>query len=122
MEHVKSKEFCGSALCLFVDDEVVKAAALYEGLKLIDVYPPTHHLDEYIGVLSLIASVSLKPLDEYIIFKRNNLWYIIISLIRSKVLVLALSKYVSPSIAMNYAESVIKSLREFISKRETLII
>ncbi len=45
-----------------------------------------------------------------------------VSLVRSNALVLALNKYVSSSIAMNYAESVIKGLREFIFKRETLII
>ncbi len=113
-------EYCGSALCLLVDGEVVQAAALYEGLKLIETYPPTYKPDEYIGVFCLLASISLKPLKGYITLKKE-LWYAIIPLMKNKVIVIQMYKYIDPSSVVNYAESLVKSLKELASKGEELL-
>ncbi|RLG74441.1 MAG: hypothetical protein DRO23_06740 [Thermoprotei archaeon] len=113
-------KYCGSALCLLVDGEVVQAAALYEGLKLIETYPPSYKPDEYIGVFCLLASISLKPLEEYITLKKG-LWYAIIPLMRNKVIVLQLYKYVDPSSVVSYAENLVKSLKELASRSKELL-
>lgn len=118
----KHTEYCGSALCLLVDNEVVQVAALYEGLKLIDIYPPTCKLNDYLGVFCLLASVSLKPLEEHVVLKKDGIWYVLIPLVKNRVIVLVLNKYINPSLAADYAENTIRCFKELISKSKELTV
>ncbi|OYT56970.1 MAG: hypothetical protein B6U76_02350 [Desulfurococcales archaeon ex4484_217_2] len=99
-----------SPLSLMVDEEYIEGAVIYEGLKIKDYYPAGIFVDEYIGVIGLLATVTLKSLDDFIIMRKAGKWYLIIPLFNNRVLVLIFKGDLKKGDVMEFSESILRSL------------
>ncbi|MCD6114123.1 MAG: hypothetical protein J7J78_02350 [Thermoprotei archaeon] len=99
-----------SPLSLMVDEEYIEGAVIYEGLKIKDYYPAGIFVDEYIGVIGLLATVALKPLDDFIIMRKTGKWYLIIPLFNNRVLVLIFKGDLKKGDVTEFSENILRSL------------
>ncbi len=102
-------------LSLMVDEEFIEGAVIYEGLKIQEYYPAGIFVDEYIGVIGLLASVTLRSLEDFIIMRKNNKWYLIIPLFSNRVLVLIFRGDLRRNDVMEFSENIMKTLNTLAS-------
>ena len=108
-----------SPLALMVDEEYIEGAVIYEGLKIRDYYPAGIFIDEYLGVIGLLASVTLKSLKDFIIMRKTGKWYLIVPLFNNRVLVLIFKGNLKRSDIMEFSENIMKTLNMLASLSET---